>query len=84
MDSIEKLKTLSKSEIVEVKEASDKVLSLIAALKNNEINKSEFDELLDDVIKLEYIQTKMNELDCYISLKQIYDTIIVLQTLPII
>ena len=79
--STETLNQLLVSKIPEVKEAAERAKELVLRLKANEINKSEFDELIDDLTRIDKIDRSMITLQRYNEIMAAVKIIITLKSL---
>lgn len=79
--STETLNQLLVSKIPEVKEAAERAKELVLRLKSGEISKDEFDELIDDLTRIDNIDRAMISLQRYNEIMTAINIIIMLKSL---
>jgi len=79
--STETLNKLLVSKIPEVKEAAERAKELVIRLEANEITKSEFDELIDDLTRVDNIDRSMITLERYNEIMTAIKILITLKSL---
>ncbi len=81
MSILEQVKELTHSSIAEIAQAATKAIELNAQLINGVLSADEYNDLLDDVIKLNDIKRDMITIDVYRLMVKAYNTILTLKTL---
>lgn len=61
--------------------ATEKALEYIAMLQSNDISKSEFDDLIDDLTNIEDINKEMFTVECYRDIALAFKIITTLKTI---
>lgn len=79
--STETLNQLLVSKIPEVKEAAERAKELVLRLEAKEISKSEFDELIDDLTRIDNIDRSMISLQRYNEIMMAIKIILTLKSL---
>lgn len=79
--STETLNQLLVSKIPEVKEAAERAKELVDRLEKDEITKSEFDELIDDLTRIDNIDRDMISLQRYNEIMAAIKIILMLKSL---
>lgn len=79
--SVEVLNKLLISEIPEVVTAAQRADVITSKFQSGELTKSEFDELIDDITKIDNIDRNMVNIEIYREIKQAFDVIMTLKSL---
>ena len=79
--SVEVLNKLLISEIPEVVTAAQRADVITSKFQSGEQTKSEFDELIDDITKIDNIDRNMVNIEIYREIKQAFDVIMTLKSL---
>lgn len=79
--STERLNDLLVSEIPEVVEAAQRATQLVARFKAKELTKDEFDELIDDLTRIDNIDRSMITMEAFRELVEAFTIIVALKSL---
>lgn len=81
MSTLEDVKRLTESPIHHISQAATKALELNRELVNGNLTAAEYNELLDDVVRLDSIEKDMISIEIYRLIVQAYHTILTLKTI---
>ncbi len=81
MRNLKEVQALTKSPIPEIANAAIRALELYELVNLNQLTKSEFEELLDDVVRLDNINQEMIAIETLRLIAAAYDTILTLKNL---
>ena len=80
METNQDLRELLDSPIPEVVSAAQKAIALNEKLARKEISLSEYNELIDDIARLDRIDSAMMKQEVYIAISKAYKVIVALKT----
>ena len=81
IDSMPTLNPLLTSKISEVRQAAEQAANLSEQLKAGDLTQSEFDELIDDITRIEQINKDMFNLTVYMDIQKAFQIILTLKSI---